>query len=266
MDLDFGSGTDLSIPDVAGGVGGSFAPPSLPSFNVPNFGADLNIGNLAGQSGIGGFNPDLNMGGVNFGSPDTYQPGSPGAPPPPGGTNLHDIGGMAKDVSSILGVGTGLAQIPLQVSALNQAARNTKIAEGAASTASRAAAPAIAASERLTPAGTNALLTGTLPPELEAAVNNQVNAVKQQLLQHLVSQGIDAATANSMIEGQIAELRNTLTLQAAEGLLGGGATTGNQAVSAAGTAGQISGNLAGAEGNSLSAANQALGRLVGAGT
>lgn len=269
--LDFGFPTEVT--------GGSFAPPQIdiPSFNFPNFGADLNIGNLAGASGIGnltnnlgdiiGKGVDMSGRGLDFTNPSSITDGgsAPSGGGGGGGWGLKDISGMARDVAPILGVGTTLAQIPLQVSALNQAGRNTKIAQEAATTAQRAAAPGIAASERLTPAGTDALLTGKLPPGLEAAVNEQVNQVRQQLLQHLVSQGIDPATANSMIEQQMAELRNTLTLQYAEGLLGGGSTTGGQAIQASQAAGAISGNLAGAEGASLQAANQALGHLVGSG-
>lgn len=253
MDLDFGFPTEVT--------GGSFAPPQIdiPSFNFPNFGADLNIGNLAGASGMG----NLNFGGLNFGSPDTSTPGTGGGGA--GGGTGFDWRGAVKDASSVLGLGTQIAQIPLSIGSLSQAGRANKAVESSIATSQRAAAPGIAASEKLLPAGTDALLTGKLPPELEAAVNNQVNQVKQQLLQHLVSQGIDPATANSMIEGQLAELRNQLTLQYAESLLGGGSAAGGQAVAAAGQAGMLATGEASGAGASLQAANQALGRLVGAG-
>lgn len=255
--LDFGFPTEIS--------GGEFAPPPMPqlpsfspSFNLPEFNLypNFNYSSMV-PSGL----TDMNVGGFNFGGPSTAP--ERGTPPTPEKSTFQKISDYAETAAPILGLGVTAAQIPLQLAQLSQTGRAQKSLEGAVSTERAAAAPGIAAEERLLPAGTEALLSGTLPPELQAAVDDQVNSTKQQMLQQLEQAGIDPVSANAMIETQLQELRTQLTLQYANALMTGGMSAGGIAASSAQAGGVLSAGAASA--NPLQAANQALARLTASG-
>src|SRR5262249_13940534 len=119
------------------------------------------------------------------------------------GFNLGDLTGLAK-------AGLGIAQIPLSVSALNQAAsarrsldRSVSTAQQSAQSAQTAAAPAVAASGPLITAGSQALLGGGLPPEIEANINEQINNYRSTKLDQLVRQGVDPMQARAQIETEV---------------------------------------------------------------
>src|SRR5207237_10713596 len=116
---------------------------------------------------------------------------------------LSQLSGLARQVAPILGVASAGAQIPLQLAGLSEAARGRRALESGVRTQQAAAAPAIAAEQQLFPVGTAALLGQPLPPQLEAAIQAQVNQARQTRLQQLVSAGTDPATAQAMVETEM---------------------------------------------------------------
>ena len=238
----------------------SFSGLSLPELNLGMFGGPPGVSEWASGSGLTNLPTsmgDIGQYAVNL--PGTFS----GTPTGEAGGSLAGLSEMARTVAPILGVGTSLAQIPLQVASLSEAGRGRKALESGMQTAQAAAAPAIAAEQALLPAGTKGLLTGELPPELEANVQHQVNQVRQARLAQLTKAGIDPATAEAMIATELQELEHTLRLQAAQSLLGGGMGVAGQAAGAAGTAGELGLSEFTTAGQSLSEANRALLRLTG---
>src|SRR5262252_4524435 len=173
--------------------------------------------------------------------------------------------------------GLGVAQIPLSISALNQAAgarraleSSVNLARQSSERAATAAAPAVAASGALIPAGTSALLGGSLPPEIEANINEQINQYRSTKLDQLVRQGMDPIQARAQIEGEVQQLEQRLRLQWAESLTGAGGGLLSQATGAivaetggAGTAGRLAGAEFQTVEEILQNANNALARLLG---
>lgn len=241
----------------------------LPFEAVSNLGADLSAGLpsipsfTVGSQGVG-----------NFVMPGLVESTGGGLGATEGGffTGLGNtlskigtgIGTYAEPAAKVLG-GLGLAaQVPLGLMSLNIARQGQKALQQGVQTEEALARPAIAAETALLPAGTEALMTGQLPPELQTQVNMQVNQTEQAMLQQLEAQGINPDTARAMITGQIEQLRNQLTLQAAQSLLSGGGS--------AGTLGQQTGLVGGNLGTTeyqtatgaLTGANQALMQLMAA--
>lgn len=283
--IDWGS---VEIPTFAGSeltdTGRLFDTDMWSNVQIPTFaGPEMaNVGRLFDTS-------TLNPGGylTNYTPPDLGFRGLPSPSPTDlkysGGTGGREPGFMdtiaryASPVSQLLGAGAAIAQIPLSLKSIEasgsgqrQLERGAGQASAASDTAAAAAAPALASGKSLVPAGTAALMTGTLPPELQASVDQQINQVRNQMLQRLVTQGIDPATAEAMIADQMTQLKTQLTLQTAQQLLGGGdqmlrSASGSAGTSAyaGGTAGQTGAYEFTSANDSLLMANQALMRLLG---
>lgn len=216
---------------------------------------DLNIGSLVPETGLAEmFGPTR----ANLPAMDVSGFGGMGSG---GGGKPTDWNSLIKLAGGGLGLAGSLAQIPLGIAGLDVARRGQKALEKGAETAQAAAAPKIAAEQRLLPAGTDALLTGKLPPELQSQVDLQVNQAKEQMLQNLTRSGIDPATAEAMIQGQLDQLRTQLTTELGQSLLSGGSTVGD-----GGSVGVQGGQLGSQElqvaNQSLQGANQALNRVL----
>jgi hypothetical protein len=259
----FDFGTDLG--SVIGGAGGS----ELGNFSLN----PMSLGSMSGLANEAMPGMSAPMMGFPAISPEagTTNPGSFGSFSNPGlGAGSGDGGGggtnwgaMAKTALPFLQAGAGLAQIPLGVEALNIARQGQKATQAGIRTAQEAAQPMITAEQQLLPAGTNAMLSGKLPPQLQTQVDNQVNQQRQAMLQQLASAGIDPATAEAMIQGTLEQLRTQLTTQYAQSLLSGGTSLGQ-----GGNLGGTSGNLGTQELNTasqaLQGANQSLNRVLAA--
>jgi hypothetical protein len=183
---------------------------------------------------------------------------------PTGGSFLNTVGEYAKPVSAVLGGMGAAAQIPLGLMSLNIARQGQKAQQAGIQQAEAAAAPQIAAEQKLLPAGTDALMTGQLPPELQQQVDTQMAQTKAALLQNLSSAGIAPDTAEAMIAGQLAQLKNQLTMQAAQSLLTGGGGVAGGGTTAI-QAGQLGGTSANNANQALQNANQSLTRAIAAG-
>lgn len=205
----------------------------------------------------------VNVGGMMVNRPPTPSPTDLAGKGEGGSSTGSTIAKWAQPVSQMLGGVAAISQIPLTLAGLNISKQGQKIQQNAANTAQAAAGPAVAAEAALLPAGTKALMTGQLPPELEAQVEQQVNQVKQTMLQQLVNQGIDPATAESMIADQLTQLKTNLTIQMANSLLQGGSASASGATWGAGTAGNIGGAQYSTANQSLLQSQQALMRLLG---
>jgi hypothetical protein len=175
---------------------------------------------------------------------------------------LKTLGGYAKEAMPILQAGTTLGSGALGILGIQQAGQLTDIASKSAKTAQAAAKPAVASAQALTPAGTQALLGGPLPPELEAEVTAMMNNARAQIRQLAASLGIPEGTAEAQMEGWIQEQAATMRTQLAQGLLAGGTGATGAAVGAAGTAGELAGSQAASQTAAVTAANQALMRLL----
>lgn len=228
---------------------------------------DFDLGSAAADFG-GSFSS-----GGDFAPISSYLPSSGAAVDPTafsgamgggGGGFLSDLSGYAKQVLPLLQLGTqglgaytgirGMLEGQQQQGYLNQAQK----------TAQQAAAPALAAGQQLIPAGTQALMGGQLPPALESTVNQWMNNWRTQIRQFAARSGIDASTMLAQYEGMIQEQAQQLRAQLAQGMIQSGTGALQPALQGA----QIGGNLATHQGDAvtaaLTAANQALARLMGA--
>lgn len=187
-----------------------------------------------------------------------------GAPTSGGGDNAGStFAKYAQPVAASLGGIAALAQIPLGVASLNVSRQGQRALTQGAQTANAAAQPALAAESQLMPAGTKALLGGGLPANLQMQVDTQVEQAKNAMLQQLVNQGIDPATAEAMIAEQVANLKNNLEIQMAQSLLTGGSAAASGAVWGAGTTGQLGGQELNTANQAIYGANNSLARLSG---
>lgn len=179
------------------------------------------------------------------------------------GSGMKTASEYAGPVANLLG-GLGMASsIPLGIMSMETAKKGQEAMQQGVNTAERMAAPAIASEEQLMPAGTSALMTGQLPPELQTQVDNQVNQYEQSMIQNLVSQGINPDTARSMIAGQVQQMRNQLTMQSAQSLLGGGQGVAGIAGEGSQIGGSQGSNLYGTSTNALYNSQNSLSRLLG---
>src|SRR5215472_11757962 len=265
-----GIGGDLGLGTV-GDLGGSFSGlSSIPSAQMDwTFGPGGGIGNLAGGELTG----DLagatisGSGGLGTGT------GPISGPLSGGGMNLNQGGGggggswldYIKPAAAGIGALSMAGQIPLGILAQNVARQGQKGLQSAVQTEQAAAAPAIAAENALLPAGTQALLGGQLPPELQQSVDTQVEQWKAAQLQNLANAGVGAKEAQAMIAQQEAQLRNQLTLQAAQSLMEGGTTATQIGSYAGGQAGQLGQQEMSIAGNAVTNANRAMYGLLGMG-
>jgi len=204
--------------------------------------------------GVGGFDTS----GITEG-------GAPQSPWSSVGNFLTSAGQGAKSILPLVQLGAGLGQIPLSIMALNSANRQQGILERAQKQAASTAAPAAAGAAQLVPAGVSAVTTGSLPPELEDRVQGQVNALRTQLLNQLVSQGMDPQAARAQVEQQIKEYETTLRTQYGSALLTGGTELTSAALGGTGQVAQTAlGQTVGTAG-ALEAANRSLYALLGQG-
>jgi len=260
-----GIGGDLGLGTV-GDLGGSFSGigsvPSVPTDYSSFFGPTGLSGTLTGElegatiTGGGGW-------GTNAGA------GS--GPLAGGGLNLNQQPNTGSWTDYIRPAAAGIGalsmagQIPLSILAQNVARQGQKGLQSAVQTEQAAAAPAIAAENALLPAGTQALLGGQLPPELQQSVDTQVEQWKAAQLQNLANAGVGAQEAQAMIAQQEAQLRNQLTLQAAQSLMEGGTTATQIGSYAAGQGGQLGQQEMSIAGNAINNANRAMYGLLGMG-
>lgn len=172
---------------------------------------------------------------------------------------LKDYAGPA---ANALGAASMVGQIPLMYMGMKAAGQGQEALEQAIQTQRQMAAPALEAEQQLYPAGTEALLTGNLPPQLETQVNNQVNQYEQQMLQQLTAQGMSPQQARAVISGQVEQMRNQLTMQAAQSLLGGAQSAGSGAHTGGYAEGQLGQNLYSTSSGVLQNAQNNLAQLL----
>ena len=101
----------------------SFSGLSLPELNLGMFGGPPGVSEWASGSGLTNLPTsmgDIGQYAVNL--PGTFS----GTPTGEAGGSLAGLSEMARTVAPILGVGTSLAQIPLQVASLSEAGRGRK--------------------------------------------------------------------------------------------------------------------------------------------
>jgi hypothetical protein len=206
----------------------------------------VDLGGLAETSGLtgGGLNiPDVGLGNITL--PQTmlgdasYTP-APGLGGPDsaggGGSFLHSLSGLAKDVAPILGIGTSALGAYSGIKGMQYAGQQQNVLKNAQQTQQQAAAPLLSAGQALTPAGTQALLGGPLPPELESIATTWANNKKAQIRQTFASMGIQDSTmidaALSVVDEEMMQLRANLAqglLESGQGALGGAAQAVNPA-------------------------------------
>ncbi len=235
-------------------TGGAPMLPPTPSFTMPEF-SFPDMSSLA----LSGFAEHAAPSLVNA------LPGSYPTPATPSvGGAMENVASYAKMAAPILGGLTTAAQIPLQIAGLSEAGRGRKSLERGVQTMERAAAPQIAAEEKLLPAATEALLTGQVPPAVEADIQNKVNAWEQTQLQNLTAQGIDANTARAMLAQHRTQLETTLRMQWAQSAMQMGEGAAGGAVGAATGAAGFGGEEYMTAGQALQNANLSMYKLLGA--
>lgn len=186
----------------------------------------------------------------------------PGAVKRSGSGFLDALKEYAGPAANALGAASMIGQIPLSLMAMNTARQGQNAMEQAINTQREMAAPALAAEQQLYPAGVEGLMTGQLPPQLQTQVNNQVNQYEQQMLEQLTAQGMSPQQARAVISSQVEQMRNQLTMQAAQSLLGGAQSAGSGAHTGGYSEGQLGQGLYGTASNVISNAQNNLSRLL----
>ena len=272
MQFDFGG--DVNSFDTGGfsfGVPTDFGgpPPAAPSFDYSPPALGLNAG--APESPGFTFSGDTFVkpaGEYSFGgdrSLSASDPGPVGSGAGGFGDVMRTVGGYADSAMPFLKLGLGGLSAYTGVQAMNQAKANNKIAQQAASRSAAAAAPAVSAAQELIPAGTKAMLGGSLPPGLEEEVQKFIRDNKTAARSRLAKLGITNSTmldqVDKEIEADAVRLRENLAQQLVQ--------TGTADVAAATGALGNSGTIAQQQGNTttqaIQAANNAVNTLFGAG-
>lgn len=180
-----------------------------------------------------------------------------------GGFSFGDLAGYAKQALPFLQLGSQGLGAYTGIQGMLEAGRQNKNLQAAQNTAQGVAAPALAAGQQLIPAGTQALLGGQLPPALESTVNQWMNNWRTQIRQFAARSGIDASTMLAQYEGLIQSQAQELRAQLAQGLLSAGTGALQPAIQGAQVGGQLAGHQQDAVTSAITAANQALARLMG---
>lgn len=232
---------------------------------------DLPIGGLPGGSNVP--LPDF-----SFASGGNFFPGEGGASNPfasvgptaggaaPGGDGGgagigSALSGFAKDALPFLRLGTGVLGAGVGINALNSAGKQQAAMDRAQRTSEAAAAPGVAAAGQLIPAGTQAMLGGPLPPELEAQVNQFVNNARMKARQTLAKMGITDSTAAAQMDSWIDQQAQELRAKLAGGLVSTGAGVIPPGVT--GQAGQIATQQSGSINQAIQEAQRAMFNLLG---
>jgi hypothetical protein len=236
--------------------------------------ADFNMGGGGDTGGfdVGGAAGDF---GAAVGQPgsvpiSSYLPSTGGAADPTafsgargGGGFLDQLGGYVKQALPFVKLGTEGLGAYSGIRGMMDAQQQRGFVTSAEKTAQAAGAPGLAAGQQLIPAGTQAVMGGALPPQLEATVNNWKNNWRQQLRNYYARAGVQDSTMMATIEQTIEAQAQELRAQLAGNLL----QSGLGAVAPALQGAQISGGLASHQQDAttaaITAANQALTRLLG---
>lgn len=189
--------------------------------------------------------------------------GDPGQPRGGGGDGILDqLAGYASKAMPFMKLGLAGMGAYTGVEAANQAKEQNALLRKSEERTAAAAAPASAAAARLLPAGTDALLGGALPPELEAQVSQWEQDTRMRFRTMAAHMGIDVSTMEGQVEAWIEEQKPLMRAQLAQQLMGAGGAAASTAISGnssvAGTAGRQGSELSAAMGG----ANQALNALM----
>lgn len=179
------------------------------------------------------------------------------------GGGIDALGAGAKSIAPLLGLGTTAMGIYGGIQQQRQGAQQMDVLRQQQRQQQQMAAPAAQAGGALTQAGQAALMGGSLPPALEAQVEDWKNRARMQYQQMLASSGqTDSSAAlqyDAWLETQAQKLRGEL----AGNLYGQGLQGVQTALGPSATVSQTAMGMAGGTRGSVEAANRALHDLLG---
>lgn len=174
------------------------------------------------------------------------------------------IGGAASGALPFVKLGLGGLGAYEGIQAGNRASEQSDIMRKAQERTSAAAAPAVSAAAALVPAGTQGVLGGPLPPQLETQAQQYERDLRARLADFYAKAGIES-TGQEEQEAAIQSLVASYRQQLAQGILNSGLDASKTGIG--GESNLIS--SAQREGGTLSSAmlsaNQAMGQLLGSG-
>ena len=198
------------------------------------------------------------------GAADAIQAGTGGADSLGGvGSMLSGLSGLAKDALPFLQLGTQGLGMYSGIRGMQTAGQQANLLKSAQHTQQQAAAPLLAAGQSLTPAGTQAVMGGPLPPQLESVVNAWTQGHIAQMRQQFASMGIQDSGMIQEAEAAITQSAQLLRAQLAQGLLQSGEQA---ALGAAQAVTPLEGSAANQQtqiASAIQAANAALSQMLG---
>lgn len=266
---------DLVSFDFAGA--GDAAVSGASSFNMPSI--DVPTGPLAGDLGtnmdftqfqpgmfdtttVPGAGATINPMGVN--APGVNEGGGPGFASRMGSSlenslEKDPLGGLSK----VLGIGTGALEAYSTINAMKQGAEQQKMMRQEENRQRELATPAAQAGTQLTGAGTQALMGGDLPPELQSLVDKRKEELRGQLRSYFAKAGIDVSTMDAEFESYIDQQADVYKSQLAQMLLQEGYQGISTAMGPSGTVGGTSERNTGSVATNMKDAQSAIAMLTG---
>ena len=180
-----------------------------------------------------------------------------------GGGFLDTAAGFAKNLAPWAGLGLTGMGIASGIKGQQQAADQYKLLQKAQNYQQQTAAPAAAAGAALTSAGSQAVLGGALPPQLEAQVTAWGEQARAQLRQYFAQAGISDSTMMQQMESWIVEQQNLMRNQLAQGELQSGLAATQTALGPSSALANTAAGEQQALQTNMAAANAAIAALTG---
>lgn len=200
------------------------------------------------------------LSGVGFGTaPDV----SAGTGAGGGGFSMGGLNDVLKGITPALGLATTGASLGAGIYGMTQAAAQRHQLEQQQKQQAALAAPAAAAGGQLTSAGTQAMLGGPLPQQLESQVEQFKQNAKMKIRDYLAKAGITDSTMATQFDTFIEAQAQSLRSQLAQNLLQSGYSGIGAAMGPSGQVSATAQGLMGSTTDTINAANKSIALLLG---
>ena len=199
------------------------------------------------------------LSGVGFGTaPDVGAGAGSG-----GGFSMGGFNDVLKGITPALGLATTGASLGAGIYGMTQAADQRKQLVQQQKQQADLAAPAAQAGGALTAAGSQAMLGGPLPQQLESQVEQFKQNAKMKIRDYLAKAGITDSTMATQFDTFIEMQADTLRSQLAQNLLQSGYSGIGAAMGPSGQVSATAQGLMGSTSDTINAANKSIALLMG---